>query len=96
MPVGTVWGEPAEDLLFSADKNFRPSDAVFGEDGALYISDWQNLIIGHMQHNIRDPNRDHKHGRIYRMTYTKRPLQKPVPIAEAVAGAIDGEFGTPS
>ncbi len=81
--AGTVWGEPAEDLLFSEDKNFRPSDAVFGEDGALYISDWQNLIIGHMQHNIRDPNRDHKHGRIYRMTYTKRPLQKPVPIAGA-------------
>jgi azurin len=67
----------------SGDKNFRPSDAVFGEDGALYIADWHNVIIGHMQHNVRDPNRDHKHGRIYRMTATGRPLQEPV--------AIDGQ-----
>jgi hypothetical protein len=50
---------------------------------ALYIADWQNVIIGHMQHNVRDPNRDHKHGRIYRMTATGRELQKPV--------AIDGQ-----
>ncbi|MCB0126270.1 MAG: hypothetical protein KDE58_28625, partial [Caldilineaceae bacterium] len=62
-------------------KNFRPSDAIFGEDGALYFSDWHNVIIGHMQHNVRDPNRDHQHGRIYRMTATGRPLQKPVAIA---------------
>ena len=34
-----------------------------------------------MQHNVRDPNRDHQHGRIYRLTATGRPLQKPVAIA---------------
>ena len=45
-------------------------------DGALYISDWHNVIIGHMQHNIRDPKRDHNHGRVYRMIYTKKPLQE--------------------
>jgi azurin len=33
-----------------------------------------------MQHNVRDPNRDHKHGRIYRVSYTKKPAQKPVKI----------------
>ena len=70
-------------LLMSGDKNFRPTDAIFGADGALYFSDWQNVIIGHMQHNVRDPNRDHEHGRIYRMVYTEKPLQKPV--------AIDGQ-----
>lgn len=80
---GEVWGTPTDELLVSSDKNFRPSDAVFGGDGALYVSDWHNVIIGHMQHNIRDPNRDHKHGRIYRMIYADRPLQEPV--------AIDGE-----
>ncbi len=67
-------------FLISEDKNFRPTDAVFGEDGALYVSDWQNVIIGHMQHNIRDPNRDHKHGRIYRVVNQDKPLQKPVKI----------------
>ncbi len=77
---GEVWGTPVKPLLDSTDRNFRPTDAVVGEDGALYVSDWQNVIIGHMQHNIRDPNRDHTHGRIVRLTVKDRPLQKPVKI----------------
>ena len=77
---GEVWGTPGLELLNSEDRNFRPTDAVIGEDGALYVSDWHNAIIGHMQHNIRDPNRDHKHGRIFRLTAKGRPLQKPVKI----------------
>lgn len=77
---GEVWGTPTEEMLSSTDKNFRPTDAVFGSDGALYVSDWQNVIIGHMQHNIRDPNRDKKHGRVYRITHETRRLQEPVPI----------------
>jgi putative membrane-bound dehydrogenase-like protein len=80
---GTKTEEKSRGLMMSADKNFRPSDAIFGPDGSLYISDWHNVIIGHMQHNVRDPNRDHVHGRIYRMTAKGRSLQKPV--------AIDGE-----
>ncbi len=67
-------------LLVSGDKNFRPSDAIVGADGSLFVSDWHNVIIGHMQHNVRDPNRDHAHGRIYRITAEGRPLQKPVAI----------------
>jgi mono/diheme cytochrome c family protein/lysophospholipase L1-like esterase len=79
--LGQVWGTPTPDFLRSDDKNFRPTSAVFGADGALYISDWCNAIIGHMQHNIRDPKRDHTHGRIYRLVYKGRPLQKEVAIA---------------
>lgn len=78
---GEVWGTPGIELLNSADRNFRPTDAVIGADGALYVSDWCNVIIGHMQHNIRDPNRDHYHGRIFRLTVKDRPLQEPVAIA---------------
>ena len=33
-----------------------------------------------MQHNVRDPNRDHKHGRIFRVSYTGKPIQKAVKI----------------
>ena len=77
---GEVWGTPVRDLLNGEDRNFRPSDAIVGEDGALYVADWHNMIIGHMQHNIRDPNRDHRHGRILRLTAKGRPLQKPVSI----------------
>ena len=78
---GEVWGTPGIELINSEDRNFRPTDAVIGSDGALYIADWHNAIIGHMQHNIRDPNRDHKHGRIFRLTVKGSPLQKPVKIA---------------
>jgi azurin/lysophospholipase L1-like esterase len=79
--TGEVNGTAIEDLLVSEDKNFRPTDIEFGSDGALYFGDWQNVIIGHMQHNIRDPNRDKKHGRVYRMIASGRPLQAPVAIA---------------
>ncbi len=78
---GSISEEKSRGLLMSGDKNFRPSCAVFGPDGALYVADWHNVIIGHMQHNVRDPNRDHTHGRIYRITAIDRPLQKPVAIA---------------
>ena len=77
---GEVWGTPGIELINSHDRNFRPTDAVVGEDGALYVADWHNAIIGHMQHNIRDPNRDHDHGRILRLTVKGRPLQEPVKI----------------
>ena len=72
--------EYRHDLFVSKDLNFRPTDLEFAPDGSLYVVDWQNALIGHMQHNARDPNRDHKHGRIYRITYPSRPLVKPAKI----------------
>ncbi|MGS0526545.1 hypothetical protein ACU8V7_16575 [Zobellia nedashkovskayae] len=29
----------------------------FAPDGSLYFLDWSNVLIGHMQHNARDPLR---------------------------------------
>lgn len=69
-----------QDLLVSEDRNFRPVDMEFAPDGSLYIADWHNILIGHMQHNARDPLRDHVHGRIYRITYPSRPLVTPAKI----------------
>ncbi|QTN33314.1 c-type cytochrome [Akkermansiaceae bacterium] len=87
---GEIWGTPTDSFFYSDDKNFRPTDAIFGADGALYVADWQNIIIGHMQHNIRDPYRDKKHGRIYRMINKQRPLQDPVDIdAQPVAALLN-------
>lgn len=87
------------DLLRSSDENFRPSDIEVGGDGALYISDWHNALIGHMQHNMRDPNRDHSHGRIYRVTAKDRPLLTPPkmndkPIADVLEHLFAKENGT--
>jgi glucose/arabinose dehydrogenase len=74
-------GVEQEVVLQSSDTNFRPSDFEIGPDGALYFTDWHNPIIGHMQHNLRDPNRDSTHGRVYRLTYEGRDLLKPAKIA---------------
>ncbi len=71
------------DLVKSSDPNFRPVDMEFAPDGSLYLVDWHNARIGHMQHSARDPNRDHAHGRIFRMTYPSRPLVKPAKVAGA-------------
>lgn len=71
------------DLVQSEDRNFRPVDMEFAPDGSLYLVDWHNVLIGHMQHNARDPLRDHVHGRIYRVTYPSRPLVEPARIAGA-------------
>ena len=68
------------DLYVSKDLNFRPTDLEFAPDGSLYVVDWQNALIGHMQHSARDPHRDHEHGRIYRVTYPRRKLVEPAKI----------------
>lgn len=69
-----------QDLVVSEDRNFRPVDMEFAPDGSLYVIDWHNILIGHMQHNARDPLRDHSHGRIYRITYPSRPLVTPAKV----------------
>ncbi len=76
-------GKHRGNLLSSKDPNFRPVDLEFAPDGSLYLLDWHNPLIGHMQHSARDPNRDHDHGRIYRVTCPSRPLVEPVVIAGA-------------
>src|SRR5579862_5940998 len=69
-------GQTLENLVSSDDKNFRPVAVSVAPDGSIYFLDWSNAIIGHMQHHLRDPNRDQIHGRIYRMTFEGRPLIK--------------------
>ncbi|HTG45881.1 MAG TPA: HEAT repeat domain-containing protein, partial [Verrucomicrobiae bacterium] len=81
-------GETQENLIESSDPNFRPIAISTGPDGAIYFADWHNPIIGHMQHHLRDPNRDKEHGRIYRITYEGRPLLKAPKIAGATIPAL--------
>lgn len=66
-----IEGDPAE------VGTFRPSCVAVSPDGSLFFADWSCAIIGHMQHHLRDPNRDHTTGRIYRVTYRGRPLLEP-------------------
>ena len=70
-----------EPIVSSTDPNFRPADIEVAPDGSIYFADWHNPIIGHMQHNLRDPSRDRNHGRMYRVRYEGRDLLKPEKIA---------------
>ena len=67
-------GVEVEPLLQSTDPNFRPVAMQFGPDGALYVVDWFNPLVGHMQYSLRDPRRDKTHGRVWRITAKGRPL----------------------
>ncbi|MFG0329773.1 MAG: PVC-type heme-binding CxxCH protein [Phycisphaerales bacterium] len=84
-----VWGTTIEPpLVKSDDPNFRPTAVDVAPDGSVYFLDWHNAIIGHMQHHLRDPSRDHAHGRIYRITHKDRPLLDPPAIAGAPVSAL--------
>lgn len=68
--------EPVE-VVRSAHTSFRPVDIRIGPDGAIYIADWFNPIIGHYQASLRHPDRDKEHGRVWRVTAKGRPLNDP-------------------
>lgn len=73
-------GTEVAPLLMCDDGNFRPVDVQIAPDGTLYIVDWHNALIGHLQHNLREPNRDRSHGRIWRLKHKTRPLIEPAKI----------------
>lgn len=85
----------AEPLLRSSDPNFRPVDVQFGPDGALYICDWYNPIIGYIDHSFRDPSRDKTRGRIWRVTYKGNPLVPRPAIASATIAELLDQLKVP-
>ena len=65
---GYIWNKTDEDK----SKWFRPSDVTVGADGALYITDWYDPIVGgHQMHDTQG------YGRIYRITPKGKNLVTP-------------------
>jgi putative heme-binding domain-containing protein len=62
------------DLVATTDPWFRPVDLQFGPDGALYVADFYNRIIGHYEVPLDHPGRDRTSGRIWRIAYVGEPL----------------------
>jgi putative heme-binding domain-containing protein len=57
------------DVARTPDQGFRPVDVKLGPDGALYVADWTNPVINHGEVDFRDPRRDKKNGRIWRISH---------------------------
>jgi hypothetical protein len=63
------WVDTPEDFLVCDDWWFRPVDLQMGPDGALYIADFYNCIIGHYEVDLLHPRRDRERGRIWRVVW---------------------------
>ncbi len=65
-----VWNDSAQNA--SKDKWFRPSDVTIGTDGAIYIADWYDPVVG--GHQMKDST---GYGRIYRIAPKNKKLITP-------------------
>ncbi len=66
---GTVRAKEEREFVTTGDPWFRPVDVRLGPDGALYIADFYNRIIGHYEVRLDHPGRDRRSGRIWRVVY---------------------------
>ena len=62
------------ELLTTDDIMFRPVAQQIGPDGALYVLDYYNPIVGHTTYSFRDSRHIKTHGRVWRITHKERPL----------------------
>jgi putative heme-binding domain-containing protein len=67
------------DFVKSDDPWFRPVDLELGPDGALYVADFYNRIIGHYEVPLTHPGRDRERGRIWRIVYKGKDGKAPAP-----------------
>ena len=66
-----VWHDEKSNSDFK--KWFRPSDVMMGTDGAMYIADWYDPVVG--GHQMVDTK---GYGRIYRITPKNKKLVSPI------------------
>lgn len=65
------------------EKWFRPSDVAIGTDGAIYVADWYDPVVG--GHQMQDKSGV---GRIYRIQPKNKRLKSPALDLESTSGQI--------
>lgn len=75
------------DFLTSDDPWFRPVCMKLGPDGALYVADFYNRIIGHYEVRLDHPGRDRERGRIWRIWYKGTDGKNKLPASRDLSKA---------
>lgn len=83
-----VWNDTAQNN--NKEKWFRPSDVTIGTDGAIYISDWYDPVVG--GHQMEDKK---GYGRVYRITPKNKKLTSPKIDINTTAGQLQA-FKSPA
>ncbi len=80
--INYIWN----DAKSNADdkKWFRPSDVMVGTDGAIYVADWYDPVVG--GHQMNDAK---GYGRIYRITPKNKNLIAPILDLNSLNGQIE-------
>ncbi|MSR60075.1 MAG: c-type cytochrome [Planctomycetaceae bacterium] len=97
----TPWIEKPEDFLVCDDWWFHPVDLQIGPDGALYIADFYNCIIGHYEVDLKHPRRDRFRGRVWRVVWKGLDGKAAVPspilaLAELPTARLFGKLADPN
>jgi len=79
-PNGSTFiGSSAPDFLVSADKNVRPINLRWAQDGSIYFIDWHDQ---NPCHQAPADSWDQKFGRVYRLQRKRVPTQKNEDVAK--------------
>lgn len=86
------------DFVTTTDPWFRPVNNQLGPDGAFYIADFYNRIIGHYEVPLTHPGRDRERGRIWRVVYKGadgKAQLRPLALPNDMNGLV-GELASPN
>jgi putative heme-binding domain-containing protein len=88
-------------FLKCSDPWFRPVDIKLGPDGALYVADFYNRIIGHYEVPLTHPGRDRDRGRIWRIVYRgpdgqRRPVAPRADWGKAAVAELVDDLAHPN
>jgi putative membrane-bound dehydrogenase-like protein len=80
--AGYVWNDTIQNK--KKEKSFRPADVSIGTDGAIFIADWYDPVVG--GHQMKDSL---GFGRIYRITPKNRKLVSPTLDFNSIQGQLE-------